>query len=317
MTYDPTVKVPGGREGRRRRAVGRRRPVHPAHAGLQVRSAARRTAPRLDTDRTAIPLELDQIYQSLDHLAVALGPEGRQQDGALTRLLTSTARNFGGQGAQFNETIHNLSRFTSTLDNNKDALFDTAREIERFVGCARGERPDRPRLQRQPGVGLRRARRRARRPRGGAAQPRASRWSRSRRFVKENKDALVAQHHRAGEADQHPGPAAERPGRDAQATAPVALANLYHTYNPRSGTLDTRANLGESLNFLSADPIETICEFTVTVDPDGRLCEQLKGGAGRAAPGAAPGRIDPEGVAASWSSSRSTPRWPASWGRQR
>ena len=89
----------------------------------------------LDTDRTGIPLELDEIYQSLDDIAVALGPDGANKDGALTRLLQSTAENFGGQGEQFNETIRNLSRFTSTLDNNKDALFDTAREVERFVGA--------------------------------------------------------------------------------------------------------------------------------------------------------------------------------------
>ena len=54
----------------------------------------------LDSDRTAVPLELDQIYQSIDDLTVALGPEGANEKGALTDLLDTTAANFGGQGAQ-------------------------------------------------------------------------------------------------------------------------------------------------------------------------------------------------------------------------
>ena len=53
--------------------------------------------------------------------------------GSLTRLLRSTARNFSGQGEQFNDTIRDLSQFTTTLDNRKEDLFGTAREIEVFV----------------------------------------------------------------------------------------------------------------------------------------------------------------------------------------
>ena len=64
---------------------------------------------------------------------MALGPTGANSDGALTDLLETTAENFGGQGEQFNQTIHDLSKFTQTLDNNKEELFGTARELERFI----------------------------------------------------------------------------------------------------------------------------------------------------------------------------------------
>src|SRR5215210_7053150 len=37
----------------------------------------------LEADRTAGPLELDQVYQSLDDLTVALGPNGANAEGAL------------------------------------------------------------------------------------------------------------------------------------------------------------------------------------------------------------------------------------------
>ena len=89
----------------------------------------------LTTKSTSTPLELDEIYQSIDDLTVALGPDGANKEGALTRLLDSTATNFDGQGAQFHQTIENLGKFTGTLDDNKEELFGTAREIERFVNA--------------------------------------------------------------------------------------------------------------------------------------------------------------------------------------
>jgi ABC-type transporter Mla subunit MlaD len=48
-------------------------------------------------------------------------------------LLDSTARNFGGQGVQFNQTLHNLSKLTNTLADNKDELFGTVSEVEKFT----------------------------------------------------------------------------------------------------------------------------------------------------------------------------------------
>src|SRR5690606_14600629 len=45
----------------------------------------------LDMARSEVPLELDEIYQSIDDLSVALGPEGANANGALSRLINATA----------------------------------------------------------------------------------------------------------------------------------------------------------------------------------------------------------------------------------
>src|SRR6476619_1757128 len=87
----------------------------------------------LQTDRTAVPLELDQIYQSLDDLTVALGPNGANAQGALTDLLETTATNFGGQGAKFHQTIQDFSKLTGTLDENKEELFGSAEALEGLI----------------------------------------------------------------------------------------------------------------------------------------------------------------------------------------
>ena len=43
--------------------------------------------------------------------------------------------------------------------------------------------------------------------------------------------------------------------------APTALSNLFHTYNPATGTLDTRTNVGENLANLTTDPVGAVCSI--------------------------------------------------------
>ena len=92
---------------------------------------------RIGIDRTAVPVELDDIFKSVDNLALALGPEGANKDGALSRLVNSTAEQFDGQGEQFAKTLENFSKLSTTLDDNDEELFGSVREIEQFVSLLR------------------------------------------------------------------------------------------------------------------------------------------------------------------------------------
>jgi phospholipid/cholesterol/gamma-HCH transport system substrate-binding protein len=287
MEYDPEVKVPADVKA----AV-----VAPSVVGdryiqltpVYTKGAVLEDGAKLGTDRTAIPLELDEIYQSLDDIAVALGPDGANKEGALTRLLQTTAENFGGQGEQFNETIRNLSQFTSTLDNNKDALFDTASEIERFVGALEendqtvrdfndslaaassvleGERDDLAAALRNLGI---------------ATEQVSS-------FVKENEQALSE--NVTGLVRLTDILVKQRDAIDETlSAAPTALSNLYHTYNPETGTLDTRANLGQNITEIETNPVETLCSLVAPIEEGVGICDELKGVLGRSAPGA-PDRV--------------------------
>ncbi|WP_332641784.1 MCE family protein, partial [Aeromicrobium sp.] len=91
----------------------------------------------ISIDRTAVPIELDAIYQSLDDLAVALGPKGANKDGALSSFISDSAKQLDGQGAQLNETIQNFGKLSKTLSNNKEELFGSLREVEEFVTLLR------------------------------------------------------------------------------------------------------------------------------------------------------------------------------------
>ena len=68
--------------------------------------------------------------------------------------------------------------------------------------------------------------------------------------------------------------------------APVALSNLFHTYNPATGTLDTRTNVGENIANLTTDPVGAVCSI-LAAGSDGntsRACDTLRQALPRTAP---------------------------------
>lgn len=84
-------------------------------------------------DRTAVPIELDDIFKSVDSLALALGPNGANKNGALSRLVKTSAKELDGQGQQVADTLNNFSKLSATLNNNQDALFSSISEVNKFV----------------------------------------------------------------------------------------------------------------------------------------------------------------------------------------
>jgi len=89
----------------------------------------------LDQSRTGTPTELDETFAALDRVATTLGPDGLNEDGAVSDLLSSSAENLDGKGAELRESIEALSKLTRTADGSKDELFASVEQIERFVSA--------------------------------------------------------------------------------------------------------------------------------------------------------------------------------------
>ena len=90
MTYDAKYKVPADAEAVivTPAIVGDRFvQLTPVYRGGKVLA----DGAKLSTERTSTPLELDEIYQSIDDLMVALGPQGANSKGALSDLLDTSA----------------------------------------------------------------------------------------------------------------------------------------------------------------------------------------------------------------------------------
>ncbi|GAA1230967.1 MCE family protein [Prauserella halophila] len=84
-------------------------------------------------ERTATPMEIDDLYASLDELSTALGPDGANSDGALSRVLDTTAANLDGNGRNLNTTVTKLSELATTLDGSSEDLFATVRNLQKFT----------------------------------------------------------------------------------------------------------------------------------------------------------------------------------------
>ena len=299
MHYDAKYKVPADAKAAviSPSIVGDRFvQLTPAYSGGEVMA----DNTHLGTDRTATPLELDEIFRSLNDLNIALGPNGANKAdaggvGPLTRLLDSTARNFGGQGVQFNKTLKNFGAFTKTLSDNKDELFGTLSQVEKFThtlsrndqtvrqfndslasgaNLLAGERQDLAAVLRNLSTAMTEVR-------GFVKENRAS-LTRNISGLNRISKTLVKQRAALDQTLQY---------------APTALNNLYLAGNVKQGTLDTRDVAGDVFDELQSNPSVVLCAL---VGPSNtQACDLIKKalptGAGRAAPfqggAAAPPRV--------------------------
>jgi phospholipid/cholesterol/gamma-HCH transport system substrate-binding protein len=89
-------------------------------------------------DRTAVPVEFDEIKRQLDELTTALGPTGADADGSLGRALSTAARNLDGNGATLNQTVDQLAKAVGALADGRGDLFNTVRNLETVIAALRG-----------------------------------------------------------------------------------------------------------------------------------------------------------------------------------
>jgi virulence factor Mce-like protein len=83
-------------------------------------------------ERTATPVELDDLTASVNDLATALGPHGANKDGALSDVLDTAAANLSGNGELFNQTIQELSAASAALADSRGDLFTTVDHLATF-----------------------------------------------------------------------------------------------------------------------------------------------------------------------------------------
>ncbi|WP_223163670.1 MCE family protein [Nocardioides humilatus] len=97
------------------------------------------SGPRLESgatipvERTAVPVEVDQLYESLDQVVSLLGPEGANQDGALAELIAVAADNLGGNGRRVRQVLADLGQAAGTLSDSGDDTFATVKNIDRLA----------------------------------------------------------------------------------------------------------------------------------------------------------------------------------------
>lgn len=92
------------------------------------------TIPR---DRTAVPVEWDEVKTQLNRLATDLGPQGDVSSTSVGRFIDSAADALDGNGAKLRETISELSGAAAIFADSSGDLVGTVQNLQTFVSVLR------------------------------------------------------------------------------------------------------------------------------------------------------------------------------------
>lgn len=86
--------------------------------------------------QTALPESVDQIISNLDQLIQALGPNGANRQGAVSRFIHDVASTVGGNGPSFHTTVTALGQVLSTLSSESPELATVLDNLGSFTQVA-------------------------------------------------------------------------------------------------------------------------------------------------------------------------------------
>ncbi|WP_351222469.1 MCE family protein [Streptomyces sp. NPDC002133] len=255
---------------------------------------ALRSGDVIPEERTAVPVELDRVFDSLHTTAEALGPRGANKDGSLARLLGVSADNLEGQGENLHRTVEDLSLAVTTLSDGRQDLFGTLRNLQVFTAALAADdknvRSFNDSLAQVAGqlAGERKDLAAALRHLGTALADVSD-------FVRKNKKSLTSNVEGLSKVTKVL--VTQRAAlAELLEVAPAGLSNLQNAYNAGSGTLDTRNNPEQA-----QDPAALLCSLLSTTGEartaDCRELEELFGslpelGSAGALPASGAGSVD-------------------------
>lgn len=227
-------------------------------------------------DRTATPVGIDRLYESLNQVAKSLGPKGANKNGALSELLDTAAGTLEGNGKSLNRTVHKLAELSKTLAHSKGDMFDTVSNLQKFTHmlATSDQQLDEffDRLSDVSGFLAADSDKIE-----SALSSLASALGDVRKFVKTNSDMLSEN---VDKLVSITGVLVKERSAMAEVldVMPVAVTNFLHTYDAQSGTTMVRYNANE----LTFPPGEMLCRLGSDITPEqlpdvvGKICQGLR-----------------------------------------
>lgn len=84
-------------------------------------------------DRTAVPVEWDEVKSELTKLSVQLGPQARDMQGPLSAFVNQAADTFDGNGDSFRKALRELSQTAGRLSDSRTDLFGTIKNLQILI----------------------------------------------------------------------------------------------------------------------------------------------------------------------------------------
>ena len=101
----------------------------PAYTGGDVMASGA----EIGMDRTAVPVEWDEVKEQLTALSAQLGPKEGGVQGPLTAFVNQAADTFDGNGDSFRQALRELSQTAGRLGDSRTDLFGTVRNLQVLV----------------------------------------------------------------------------------------------------------------------------------------------------------------------------------------
>jgi phospholipid/cholesterol/gamma-HCH transport system substrate-binding protein len=86
-------------------------------------------------DRTQVPVEYDELRDSLNRILIDLGPTPEQPKGPFGDVIESFADGLAGKGEQINRTLNGLSEALTTLNEGRGDFFAVVKSLALFVNA--------------------------------------------------------------------------------------------------------------------------------------------------------------------------------------
>ncbi|RSM81270.1 MCE family protein [Kibdelosporangium aridum] len=229
----------------------------------------------IDRANTASPVELDDLYASVNKLTTDLGPNGANKDGSVSNLLDTLAGTLKGNGQNLNDTVKQLAAAADTLSGSREDLFSTVDSLGKFTeALANSDKAVHDFYGRLADVSTFLAD--DREEVAEALSSLAVALGDVKDFVGENKDLLASNVEKLtgvtkALVDQRAAIA------EILDVAPVGATNLINSYDAASGTIGVRADLNE----FTHPPILMVCRLIESGTPKAvpatltDICKQL------------------------------------------
>ncbi len=86
-------------------------------------------------NRTQVPVEWDELRDSVTNIVAKLGPTKEQPTGPFGEVITAYADGLAGKGKQFNTTLNSLSQALTALNEGRGDFFAVVRSLALFVNA--------------------------------------------------------------------------------------------------------------------------------------------------------------------------------------
>ena len=229
----------------------------------------------IPVNRTAVPVEWDEVVSQLTRLATDLGPSSAVSSTSVSRFIDSAAGAMDGNGAKLRQTLAQLSGVGRILANGSGNIVDIIKNLQNFVTTLRDSNQQIVQFEDRLAT-LSSVVNDSRSDLDAALTDLSVAVGQVQRFVADNRDKTAEQVQRLANVTQTLVDQ-QMDVENILHAAPTAFANGYNIYNPNAP-----GAIGSFIINNFSNPEQFICSAiggveNVTAAETGKLCGQYLG----------------------------------------